>query len=153
MMGISLQKCLFGIAALAALLGVTFAAAPAQAQCADVFDTCEIADDLLDWYYEEFGDFFTLPEEDCDKLAQKYYDQCVSAVKLAKKCWNSQIADIGSTAKTACKTEGEDSDDCKAYFKDRTNGWRDETASDSENEIFCCEDRAEEFWFTCVEGF
>ena len=150
-----MQRIVFStFAALAAFVAVAFGAAPAQAQiCGDLFDECDIADDVVDLNYEQFGGFFTLGEDTCAKMAESVFKQCEKAVKSAVKCWSDQANSISKTSKSACKTEGEFASDCNADYKADAKDDVADIESYGEFELGCCEDYAFDFFFTCLEGF
>ena len=116
-------------AALGACLGLGFTAPPAQAQtpspaiCGDLFELCQIADDVLDWNVDEFEEFFPLDEDTCSSMAEGVLAQCERAVKSGVKCWSAQFNAIPKNAKPACKSDRSPSSNCNNEFKyDAKNG-------------------------------
>jgi hypothetical protein len=139
------------LAALAALLGLAFVAAPAQAQiCGDIGE-CDLADDVYDDNINQFCGFFPLSEDTCGKMAERIYQQCATAVNNTLKCWNAYSNGYPKTAKPACKEDASNPSECNADFKDNAQAWRDSNESDAEDELGCCEDIAEDFFFDCQE--
>jgi len=147
-----MQRIVFStLATLGAFVALAFGAAPAKAQiCGDLYDECEIADDVAEWNYEAFGGFFFLDEDTCEKMAISVFKQCEKAVKSAAKCWKDQVNSIPKTAKSACKTEGDFASDCNADYKEDAEDDVSDIPLYEEFEITCCEDRAEDFYFDCI---
>jgi hypothetical protein len=150
-----MQRIVFSmLATLGTFLALAFGAAPAKAQiCGDLSDECEIADEVVDWNYDEFGGFFFLDSDTCEKMAESVFTQCEKAVKSAAKCWKDQINSIPKTAKSACKTEGDSASECNASYKDDAKDEIADVPYYEEFEIGCCEDRAESFYLLCFYGF
>lgn len=140
--------------ALGVCAALGFGAAPARAQiCGDLFEECEIAEEVLDLNLDQFGDFFTLDEDTCFKMADGVFKQCEKAVKSAVKCWSDQANAIPKNAKPACKTQGQFASICNTDFKEDAQEDVEGIESAGNFEIDCCADAAAEFYFTCLEGF
>lgn len=105
-----------GLAALGVLAGLALAPAPAQAQICGEPD--EIASDLLDVYFDTFGDSFVLDSDTCNAMAKVFLQACNSAVKDAVKCADRQIDSIPKAAKPYCKEFSKNPSDCDKNFKD-----------------------------------
>lgn len=149
----------FSIAVLAALgicLGHGFTATPAQAQtppvaiCGDLFDECQIADDVLAWNQDEFEEFFPLDEKTCEDMASGVFAQCESGVKSGVKCWSAQFNYIPKNARPACKSERSPFSDCKIEFNFDAKNNVHFTRAIGEFEINCCEEAAIDFFNLCV---
>jgi len=150
-----MQRIMFSmLAGLGAFVALAFGAAPAQAQiCGDLSNECEIANEVAEWNYDEFGSFYYLDDDTCEKMAESVFKQCEKAVKSAAKCWTDQINSIPKTAKAACKTEGDSAGECNASYKDDAKDEIADVPYYEEFEIGCCEDRAADFYFYCIDGF
>jgi hypothetical protein len=113
-----------GIAVLGALAGLALAPAPAQADVCGDFE--DIAEDLLDIYFDEFEEFFTLSEKTCDAMANTFHAACTSAVKDAEKCWNRQFLSVSKAAKPGCTEVAKNPSACNQEYKDLVEGAKDE---------------------------
>jgi hypothetical protein len=139
------------LAVLGALAGLALAPASAQAQvCGDLE---EIADDLLDEYFDELGDFFTLSEKTCDSMTSTFFKACTTAVKDSVKCFKTQFKSLPKAAKPACKENFEDPSDCEQSFKNDEQLLNNIIAQEAEFANDDCEDAADDFWDVCRFGF
>jgi hypothetical protein len=143
------------MAALAALVGLAFTAAPAQAQpCGNLYSDCEIAEEVYSHYQEWFCDpmdDLDLDDKTCEKMAEGFYKECVEAVKSSLKCWEGLWDSIPKTAKPACK-QTENPSRCNASFKEGARFEKDDLQSDADDQLLCCEDYAEDFFDDCTDG-
>jgi len=149
----------FGIAVLAALgtcLGLGVTASPAQAQtppaaiCGDLFELCQLADDVLTSNADEFEEFFPLDEDTCSAMADGVFAQCDRAVKSGVKCWTDQFNSIPKNARPACKAVRSPGIHCNIDFKYDAKNGVNLTESRIEFEKGCCEDAALDFFDLCV---
>lgn len=148
------RSLLSTIAALSTFAALCVGAAPARADvCGDIFDECELADDVLAWNIGEFAGYFTLDIATCQKMTDGVLAQCQAAVNAAAKCWKGQLGSIPKTAKPACKTEGAGASECDANFKSVYLDESEGVDVYAERETGCCEDRAADFYESCTEGF
>jgi hypothetical protein len=147
-----------GLAALGACLGVGLLASPARAQtppvpiCGDLFDECQIANDVFAWNADEFEEFFPLDEKTCADMASGVLAQCEAGVKAGVKCWSAQFNSIPKNARPACKSERSPASDCNIEFKYDAKTNVNYTKAIGEFEIGCCEERANDFFELCVLG-
>jgi hypothetical protein len=141
-------------ATVAACAALVFGAAPASADiCADLFDECEIAEDIFEWNFEQLAGFFPLDDATCTKMTQTVYKQCEKNVNAAVKCWVDLANSLPKTAKPACKAQGDAASQCNAIFKSDAENDVEEIESFGDSELDCCGDIAEDFLAFCVEGF
>lgn len=139
------------MAAIVVLAGLALAPGPAQAQICGEFE--EIADDLLDVYFDELGDFFTLSENTCDAMTKEFAKACDTAVKDAQKCAERQLDSVPKVAKPACKEAAQNPSDCDKEFKDDAKDAKQLVGAGADFAFGECEDAADEFFETCRFGF
>lgn len=149
--GISTGTWTRSLAVLGAVAGLAFAPAPAQAQVCGDFE--EVAEDLLDEYFDELGGFFTLSETTCDSMTSTFFKACTTAVKDATKCFQTQFKSLPKAAKPACKENFEDPSDCEQSFKNNEQMLNNLIAEEASFANDDCEDAADEFWDVCRFGF
>jgi len=140
-----------GAAAFALFAGLALAPAPAQAQICGEFD--EIAEDLLDAYFDELGDFFTLSEKTCDAMTGTFSKACNTAVKDAVKCFQRQIGELPKAAKPACKEAAKNPSLCDQAFKDDAGEAKDIVSLQADSAYDDCIVAANDFWDVCRFGF
>jgi len=139
------------LAALGAFAAFSITAAPAQADiCGDLWDECDIADNVLSWNLDQFEDFWPLDADTCAKMGDGVLKQCETAVKDAAKCWKKQISSIPKTAKSACKTEGDLAGECNADYKGDASDDLEELDYYEGAELECCVTAAVDFYANCV---
>lgn len=150
MKGLGISK----FAALAACLGLGLLAAPARAQtppiCGDLFENCQIADDVLDWNLDDFSEFFPQDEDTCSKMAEGVLAQCEKAVKSGVKCWIEQFNTIPKNARPVCRTERSPSSVCDVDHKYVAHNSVNDTQALVPFELACCEDAALDFFDACI---
>jgi len=139
-----------GIAALGALAGLALAPAPAQAAVCGDFE--DIADNLLDSYFDEFGEFFGLSEKTCDAMAKTFYSACTTAVKDAVKCAQRQVGTIPKAAKPACQEAAKNPSSCNTFYKDEANTEANFIDDDAQSAYDDCGFAADDFWTGCRFG-
>lgn len=141
------------VAALGALAALGLGAGAALAQppiCGDLFEQCQIADDVYAWNADEFEEFFPLDEKTCSQMAQGVFAQCERAVKDDTKCWIGQFNAIPKNMKAPCNHPQAPTNTCYAQAKyDAKNAVRDAETTGA-FEISCCEDAAGDFFDLCV---
>lgn len=143
------------VAALAALAALAFGAGAARAQppiCGDLFEQCQIADDVYSWNADEFEEFFPLDEKTCSQMAQGVFAQCERAVKEDTKCWVEQFNAIPKNMKAPCNYPQAPTNTC--YVQAKFDAKNDVAATEGtgEFEISCCEEAAGAFFDLCIGG-
>ena len=138
------------VAALGAVLALASAPATARADVCGNFE--DIADDLLDIYFEVLGDFFTLSENTCDSMRKTFKTACDSAVKDAEKCWNRQVASVVKASKPGCKETAKNPSACNDDFKDEGDSEKDDIKSEANFAKNDCGNAADDFWEVCRFG-
>lgn len=141
-----------GCAALAMLAGLALAPAPAQAQVCGDLD--EIAEELLDAYYDAFGEFllFGWSEKTCDSMTNTFFKACNTAVKDAVKCAQRQIGEIPKAAKPLCKEASKVPSECEGSYKDDAEDASDSVSDEAQGAYDDCELAADDFWDICRFG-
>ena len=138
------------LAALGVLAGLALAPAPAQAQICGDFE--DLAEDLLDAYFEEFEDFFTLSANTCDSMKSTFAKACDTAVKDAVKCAQNQIKALPKAGKPACKENFENPSDCDQNFKNEAELANNIVSLEANDAKQDCEIAADDFWDVCRFG-
>ena len=137
-------------AALGALLGLALAPAPAQAQVCGDFD--EIANGIVEYYYDWLGDFFPLDGNTCDSIASTFYKACNAAVKDTGKCVDRQFDALAKAAKPACKAEAVDPSSCAEDYKAGAESQKQVASQDAQFAYEDCFDEASDLFDDCFYG-
>ena len=136
-----------GIAALGALAALALAPAPAHAEICGDFD--DIADDLLDFYLEEFDVFFGLSEKTCDEMVKTFTATCTTKVKDAAKCWDGLFKSLPKAAKPPCNESAQNPSSCYNSYKEEARGLQNLIGDDVHAANNDCNVAADTFFDAC----
>jgi hypothetical protein len=138
-----------GLAALGSAASLALFCVPAQAQICG--EPGEAADALVEFYGDEFEDFFPQDEKPCEQLAKTFLKACNSAVKDAAKCAERQLDAIPKAAKSACEGTKNPSD-CVGTFEDDVADEKDSVADEADEGFADCENNAGLLFVFCRVG-